>query len=106
MRVNVTYSVDLNEVKQLVEELLLKVEDNLENINKLFPQISLSVQNDNEKKAAELIGSCRENIASLDHSLFDCHNIINGYQQTQLQIKSNQFNNADGVTDEPSSEDR
>ena len=28
MRVNVTYSVELEEIKQIIQEILLKVEDN------------------------------------------------------------------------------
>ena len=87
MRVNVTYSVELDEVRQLVEELLLRAEDNVENIVKLFPQMQNFMQNDNEKKAVELIEECRANLGTLDHFLFDCRNILVGYQQASLQLK-------------------
>jgi len=51
MRVNVTYSVELEEVKQIVKEILHKVEDSAKNINILFPQIVENSASDNEKKA-------------------------------------------------------
>ena len=88
MRVNVTYSVELDEIKQLVGELLLKVEDDIGEDNRLFPEIQDHVQAGNEKKAVELIEKCRNNLLAIDHSLFDSKNILNGYQQTLLQVKS------------------
>ena len=39
MRVNVTYSVKLDEIKQIVEDLVVKLEGDLEEVNNLYPQI-------------------------------------------------------------------
>ena len=88
MRVNVTYSVNLSEIKQVVQELLLKVEDDVERINELFPEIQESINKEQESKAVELLEVCRTNIANLDHALFDCRNILNGYQQATLQLRN------------------
>jgi hypothetical protein len=89
MRVNVTYSVELDEIKQIVQELLLKVEDDVEAVGKYFVEAQKSVNRDNEREAVELIDNCRKSMAILDHSLFDCRNILNGYQQAVL-VKNDQ----------------
>ena len=87
MRVNVTYSLDLNEVKQLVQRLLVKSESDLQELQSLFFKIQASVENNNEKEATAFIKECRDYISSLDYSLFDCRNILTGYQQASLQIE-------------------
>ena len=87
MRVNVTYSVDLEDVRQLVEELLLKIEEDIEDLNKNFPDVQSFVQEDNEKKATEAIEKCRKSLSAAAFSLYDCQNILNGYQQASLQAK-------------------
>jgi len=87
MRVNVTYSVDLGEVKQLIQEILLKIEDDVEEVSGNFLATQDNVNSDNEKEAVEAIEKCRKNLSSIDHSLYDCWNILNGYQQTLLQMK-------------------
>jgi len=87
MRVNVTYSVQLAEIRQLVQELLLKVEDDIEQINELFPAIQESINKEQESKAVQLLEGCRQNITNVDHALFDCRNILNGYQQATLQLR-------------------
>ena len=55
MRVNVTYSVDLSELSQLVQVLLLKVEDEVEKISTLFPEIQECVEKEKEGKAVSLL---------------------------------------------------
>jgi len=90
MRVNVTYSVDLSELSQLVQELLLKAEDDVEKINTLFPKIQECVNKEQEGKAVSLVEELRASIARLDHSLFDSYNILNGYQQATLQLRKPQ----------------
>tara|TARA_R100000008_G_scaffold86470_1_gene79745 strand:- start:3863 stop:4246 length:384 start_codon:yes stop_codon:yes gene_type:complete len=87
MRVNVTYSVDLSEVRGLIEELLLKTEENIENLNKKFPDVQKLLQKEDEKKASEAIEECRKNLSAAAFSLYDCQNILNGYQQARLQAQ-------------------
>ena len=90
MRVNVTYSVDLSELSQIVQELLLKVEDDVEKVNEMFTQIQKSVNKEQEGKAISLLEDLRSSISRLDHSLFDSYNILNGYQQATLQLRNAQ----------------
>lgn len=88
MRVNVAYSVDLSELKQIVQELLLKVEDEVENINGLFTKVQQSVSREQEERAIKLVQECRESIAKIDHSLFDSFNILSGLQRANVQIRN------------------
>ena len=86
MRVNVTYSIELNEIKQLIQELLLKAEDDLEQLQSLFLKIKTDVENDNEQEVIAFIEKCRNHLSSIDHSLFDCGNILAGYHQASSQL--------------------
>ena len=87
MRVNVTYSMEIDEVKELVQELLLKAENNLQELQELFPKVQDSVGKNQEKEAASYIQECSEHISSFDHALFDCRNILNGFRQASLQAE-------------------
>ena len=88
MRVNVAYSVELSELKQIVQELLLKVEDEVENVNGLFTKVQQSVSREQEEKAIKLIEECRASIAKVDHSLFDSFNILSGLQRANVQLRN------------------
>jgi len=88
MRVNVTYSVELDEVKQIVQEIMLKVENDVGEVSKNFLSAQKNINQDREKEAVESIDKCRKSMTALDHSLYDCRNILNGYQQAVLQLKS------------------
>lgn len=87
MRVNVTYSVELDEVLKLTKRLLSKASKNLDELTEKFLEINKGLQSENEKIAVNAIEDCRELASAFDHHLFDCHNILTGYQQTLLQIK-------------------
>tara|TARA_R100001244_G_scaffold54069_2_gene46832 strand:- start:30 stop:356 length:327 start_codon:yes stop_codon:yes gene_type:complete len=87
MRVNVTYSVELEEVSGLVENILQEIEKQFESLNTGFPEIMHSVVEDqNEKKAVELIKEFRLKLGEIDFRLGDCADILMGYQQTLLQL--------------------
>ena len=55
MRVNVTYSVELEEVKQILQEILLKVEGSVSDINNNFLLAQKSINEDKEKEAVKHI---------------------------------------------------
>ena len=85
MRVNITYSIELDEVPKLAGKLLAEATQNLETLFKKYKQISSELENENEKKATQTIDECRRLMATADHSLADCHSILTGYQQTLLK---------------------
>ena len=101
MRVNVTYSVELEEVSSLVENILQEIEKQFESLNTGFPEIMHSVVEDqNEKKAVELIKEFRLKLGEIDFRLGDCADILMGYQQTLFQIAA-----AEGMTRLPESDE-
>jgi len=90
MRVNVTYSIELDEIKQLVRELLLKAEDDLQELQELFLKVKVDIEKDKDQNVATLLKECRSSLSSLDHNIFDAGNILSGYQQTSLRIEREQ----------------
>ena len=106
MRVNVTYSVELEEVKQILQEILLKVEGSVADINNNFLLAQKSINEDKEKEAVKHIDACRKGMTMLDHSLFDCKNILNGYQQTMLHLSGDQQQIKSGTNEDYDVESR
>jgi len=89
MRVNVTYSVRLEEVNRLVEGILLEIEKQFEKTKSEFPEILHTVVEDqNEKRAVELLNQCRQDLIETTHRLGDCESLLLGYQNTLLQLAS------------------
>tara|TARA_R100000664_G_C2752934_1_gene140261 strand:- start:797 stop:1090 length:294 start_codon:yes stop_codon:yes gene_type:complete len=87
MRVNVTYSVNIDEVMDVVKNLLKEASLELEQIFKDFPEVVLHIEGEEEDKAAEVINKCRERLVTLEHCLGDSQSILTGYKQTLSQIK-------------------
>ena len=107
MRVNITYSVELEKVSEVVQKLLLETTEKLNSLTTEFPKVSSAVKMANEKKALELIDKCRELLAIVDHALFDCESILSGYQQTLIQARAqNQQQEKTGEATDDTSESR
>jgi len=86
-RVNVHYSVDLEELPSEVENLLSKADERLstcyqtlQTLIKRYDQHILMTT-----ACTEDIGALREELASVDFMLNDATNIINGYVSYRLQ---------------------
>jgi len=97
MRVNVTYSVELNEVAAVATKLLEGAAIELDSLAKEFPEVSTAIQTENEKKALNSIDNCRKLLSKIDHGLFDCESILNGYQQTLVQLRNQEKENMGGT---------
>jgi hypothetical protein len=97
MRVNVTYSVDLEEVPQITRELLSKATKNLEILFKKYQKISCELEAENEKKALRLIDDCRKLMAMADQDLSDCYSMLGGYQQTLFQLQNQKKESPDEI---------
>ena len=88
MRVNVTYSVELDEVPGLTRKLLAEATKNLEILFKEYRNVSGELEKENKEKAIQLIDNCRKLMAQTDHSLADAYNILMGYEETLLQLRN------------------
>jgi uncharacterized protein len=103
MRVNIAYSVELDEVPQLTKKLLSEATKNLETLSKKHQKISHQLEGENENKALKLIDECRKLMATADHCLADCYSLLSGYQQTIFQLQSQDKEKPEeGVSDDTS----
>ena len=103
MRVNIAYSLELEEVPQLTKKLLGEATKNLELLSKKYQKISPQLEGENETKALQLMDECRKLMATADHCLLDCHNILSGYQQTIFQLQNQEKEKLEeGIFDETS----
>jgi len=99
MRVNITYSVELEEVQKIAKGLLKNATKDLELLFKEYLNINKELEAENEKKAVETIENCRKLLVSADHSLFDCQNILHGYQKANLQMDGIEEEKSKGMPD-------
>ena len=74
MRVNITYSVDIENIPTTVGGLIGETKE------KLFLPIN--------KKIDNLLDEVRQDLAKMDSRLLDCGNILEGYQQAILNIEN------------------
>ena len=86
---------ELQEVKQVIQEILLKVEDDVEEVRKNFLSAQQNINADKEKEAVQAIDACRKSMALLDHSLFDCKNILNG---ARIGVSVGDYDKAKGLS--------
>jgi len=100
MRVNVAYSVELDEVPELTKKLLLEATKNLEILFKKYQKISHELEAENGNKALQLIDDCRRLMGTADHSLSDCYNMLSGYQQTLFQLQKQEKENLEGMSND------
>jgi len=85
MRVSITYSVDMEEVTQVVANLLKEISAKFDTSGKSFDNIFNYVDEENVQKACEQINKLRESLGSIDMSLADCQHILNGYQKARME---------------------
>jgi hypothetical protein len=97
MRVNVTYSVELDEIPDITRKLLAEATKNLEVLFKKYQKISHELETENEKKALQLIDDCRKLMGVADHDLSNCYNILSGYQQTIFQLQNQEKESPDEI---------
>jgi len=100
MRVNIAYSVELDEVPKLTKKMLSEATKNLEILFKKYQKISHELEAENEKKALQLIDDCRKLMGTADHCLSDCYNMLNGYQQTLFRLQNQKKEDLEGMSDD------
>ena len=103
MLVNISYSIDFDEVPKIVRGFLE---------NDVYPELSgeiiqvvsqaivaLDEEEENAAKATQKIDQIREALVKLDMRLSDCSNILKGYQQELLAGPPVQTQEANNDTD-------
>tara|TARA_Y100000034_G_C6532999_1_gene229713 strand:+ start:31 stop:411 length:381 start_codon:yes stop_codon:yes gene_type:complete len=102
-RVNVQYSVDLEELPVEVENLLSKAERKLAGCLKDLQALIKSYNHQLLMTTActQDMGAIREELANVDFVLNDAGNIINGFVSYQLQDKSEPLPPEEALKDNP-----
>jgi hypothetical protein len=97
MRVNVTYSVELEDVPQTAAKLIHNAKENsLAPLTKKLDEALILLDKEDEKNAVYCLDEVRQELSKIDLRLADCVNILSGYQNVMLgNIKD--FENLDGV---------
>ena len=91
MRVNITYSIEMDEIPKKVADFLhgasAKSADIVHSIDDIIHCMDsrLSIE-----KALEEIDVVRRELANIDHTMLDCTEILHGYQKALVQLREPQ----------------
>ena len=80
MRVNISYSIDLEEVPGSVSDLLSQLR---------FDYNGLSVKFDDAMECLDSV-DLHNTTLKIDSRLMDCMNILDGYQQTLMKLRESE----------------
>ena len=96
-RVNITYSVEFDEILEVMKGLITKsYNSNIRSVEVKFAELTKSLDSKHEKEALQSIDEMRKNLVDFDMRLNDCFGIIAEYQRTLLSPDSAE------VEDDPS----
>ncbi len=87
MRVNITYSVDLEDIPVEIDKLL---QENRELLSKIINDLE-SVTGKNPLEIVETINTSREELAVFDTRLAECNNILSGFIDIRARGPNHQF---------------
>ena len=85
MRVNVTYSVELEDVPQTTAKLIHDTKENsLRPLIKVLDEALIFLNKEDEKNAVHRLDEVRQELSKIDLRLADCMHILSGYQNVLL----------------------
>ena len=91
MRVNITYSIEMDEIPDKVTNFLQGAAahsaDIVHNIDDI---VSCMEGNFSIEKTLEQIDKVRRDLANIDHTMLDCTDILHGYQKALVQLREPQ----------------
>jgi hypothetical protein len=86
MKVNIAYSVELDEILSNTFEVLTKErETTVKTLNESLQQLSIPIDDDNLMSTLETLTKCRETLAKLDTKLGEIYNVLLGYGQIRYK---------------------
>jgi len=86
MRVNISYSVDFDDVPDKVVEFVKEVELIRTSMSDMEESITGAISKKNYTVAVEQMAAMRDRLASMDSRLDDCMHIITGYSKTLAEM--------------------
>ena len=89
MRVNITYSIELDEIPAKVSELLAETYPDLVKLQDWIQGVDASLRAGHTSIEDELdkIDDIRRELASVDIKMMDCAEILHGYQSALVQLR-------------------
>ena len=92
MRVNITYSIEMDEIPEKVLDFLQGASSKGADIIHDIDDIAFCMEgNFSIEKALEQIDKVRRELASIDHIMLDCTEILHGYQKALVQLREPQL---------------
>ena len=93
MRVNITYSIELEEGPEEMENLIQRLKDkSVSQLNQKLEELLNNLSVGDEPAALELIPEIREEMIDIDQRLGECFNILESY----MDISSGNEEEKDG----------
>ena len=88
MKVNIQYSIELEEIPNKVKEFMLDVAQKSQEIEAGI-RYTISLMDDNMSIDEQLkrIDKVRREMADIDLTLMDCSEILHGYQKALVQLR-------------------
>ena len=91
MRVNITYSIEMDEIPEKVLDFLQGASSKSADIVHDIDDIAFCMEgNFSIEKALEQIDKVRRDLANIDHTMLDCTEILHGYQKALVQLREPQ----------------
>ena len=88
MRVNITYSIEMDEIPGKVSDFLQGASSKGADIVHDIDDIAFCMEgNFSIEKALEQIDKVRRELANIDHIMLDCSEILHGYQKALVQLR-------------------
>lgn len=84
MRVNISYSLDFDDIPREVAKFVREIAESQEEISRLCLQVSSELNDEKIIAAVENIDKIRKVLMGMDTKLQDSTNILIGYQRTLL----------------------
>ena len=107
MRVNVTYSIELEEVPNKVSEILVEAYPKLVKLQDQIQEVDTSLKAGHTSIEDELnkIDKIRRELANVDFKMMDCAEILHGYQSAQVKLREQKMKGTGATNDETGSEE-
>ena len=91
MRVNIQYSIEMDEIPGKVSDFLQGASSKGADIVHDIDDIAFCMEgNFSIEKALEQIDKVRRELANIDHIMLDCTEILHGYQKALVQLREPQ----------------
>ena len=105
MRVNITYSVEMDKIPEKVSDFLLNAAVKSSELVRDLNEMVVDMCNDfSIEKHLERMDKIRLELAGIDHTMLDCSEILHGYQKALVQLREPQISTEENHHDETRNE--